>query len=346
MIKKFCIRILLVVAPFFAVIPVVNYCVDPTNVYHSVEYADRIVDAMKSGRNVSNVTELNDRIFKRKIAEANGNSHFEYLVVGSSRVKTISSDGMEASLLNLGMNGGNIYDIITSYEICVENFISFDKIIVGLDYYTLTDNEDSRWEVNSKYFYDFVGKPAPPSNNNIMSKAAVVNLLSLSYFQKAVSTFLSGRFDLKLTDESCNDKLTYHNDGSLCYGIDDRQRLQREVDSIALAYPIDGYPVVLDELAGYLEMLVDKLEDDGKEIYFYFAPYHPVYYSRICKSKTIVENEHRLYEIAGKYGIKTIGSFDPNGIGCDSFGFYDATHPRKEVTDSIFRDFFIEESTD
>ena len=342
MLKGFCIKVLLVLFPVAAIISIVNYCVDPTNVYHSEEYADMIIKCFSASKNATNVMELNDRIYKRKLAEANRNSHVEYLVVGSSRVMTISSDIIGSNLLNLGMNSGNMYDLVTSYEICKENDITFDKIIIGLDYYSLANSDDDRWETNSKYFYHFLNEQDQPFHFN-MFYDVLVNLFSLSYFQKSISSSFSARDELKATDALCNDTRTYHIDGSMCYQSEIRHRSQIDIDAKAESYYVKDCTVVNEKLVGYFEMMLEDLNKKGIEIYFYFAPYHPIYYSRICQNETILDSDSRLHKIAEKYGVETIGSFDPNEVGCETSDFYDAAHPRTEKVNMIFQELFLKE---
>lgn len=82
--------------------------------------------------------------------------------------------------------------------------------------------------------------------------------------------------------------------------------------------------------------LIAKLKEDSVNILFFKGAYHPVFYSRICNIKGVVEGERFLDDYANKNHINIIGSYNPKDVSFDNSDFYDAAHARKESLDKLF----------
>ena len=335
--KMFCKKAFVVIFPIVVVVSIVNYCVDPAGIYHGEEYADKIIFGLQKMKNVTNVDCCcNQRIFKKKYAELCKNKHYNYLILGSSRVLEISENIIPAMLLNLGMFSSGIQDIIAMHEICAENKISYDTIIIGMDFYTLSYRNDASWKEIDEYFYRFIKK------NKLFhcNIEKIRNIFSVSYFQQAIN---KKRGNVEYVDFWCsqNEGLTFHTDGSACFPVSMRTRSEREVNHLARNNKLEIQNISSDNIE-YMELLIKDLISRNIKIYFFFAPYHPIYYYRLKKDKNAAENERLLHTIAERFGIDTIGSFDPEAGGFVCSDFYDATHPKTETIDRILKEYFAD----
>ena len=131
--KKFLIYILLVVAPVLLLIAGVNYWIDPANVLHS-SYVEKIIEGHKMSKNVTITgSNMDERSYKRRLAEINKSSHFEYIVLGSSPTMTLSEDIFTPSkLLNLSVSSCKLEDIMALLQICNDNDLTCDTLIIGI----------------------------------------------------------------------------------------------------------------------------------------------------------------------------------------------------------------------
>ncbi|MBR3946780.1 MAG: hypothetical protein IKJ56_06725 [Bacteroidales bacterium] len=341
--KRLFIRILIVIIPFLLIVPIINYCVDPADIYHGEESVNIIINGIRNGKNVVCRKNINDRIFKRKLLEINKNKHYNYMIFGSSRVKTISNEALGDCLLNLGVSACRFYDFLSFYEICKENNVKYDTIIIGLDYFTLGDIDRPQWKDNAKYYNRFIGKN--DSYRPYISKEKITNMLSFSYFQESLHTLKSRSIEnIYYTDSLINEATTYRVDGSKVY--DSYSREFTKTDSIAKIYSILDIYDIPQEHINLMETLIEKLKDEHIKVYFFFAPYHPIYYARLRNEKITTENERLLQIIAERYEVETIGSFDPKKGNYVSSDFYDATHPKAETVDRIFKEYFANKEKD
>ena len=122
--KKFIIYVLSIVIPIFGGIALVNYLVDPGHIYSS-SYIEDVVEGARRGLCVTNVGNMDERIFKKKLIEVYKGKEFDFLVIGSSRVMTISEDCLNGgTLLNLGVSGSKLEDMIALCQICKENEVT------------------------------------------------------------------------------------------------------------------------------------------------------------------------------------------------------------------------------
>lgn len=98
----------------------------------------------------------NDLIIKSEISEDrrtvyqlikhNQNSHFKYIVIGSSRVMQIGKFTGFKNTLNLGVSAANLIDIQSIYQLTKEFHLTCDTIIFDINPWTVCPSTENRYE--------------------------------------------------------------------------------------------------------------------------------------------------------------------------------------------------------
>ena len=341
--KKFIIYVLSIVIPIFGGMALVNYLVDPGHIYSS-SYIEDVVEGARRGLCVTNVGNMDERIFKKKLIEVYKGKEFDYLVIGSSRVMTISEDCLNGStLLNLGVSGSKLEDMIALYQICKENGVTFKNVIIGADPTLFNENDnDNRWESIGSYYYAYKGRKSIDTNFEFQI-TLIENLFSPSYFKSAVSdipTAFEGNAKIEYVKTFINDGGTKRPDGSIYYAKEYRENPQSWVDADATTcchgsfYNFDSFS---EERKSIFIEFVETLHNNGTNIIIWCCPYHPLFYKRALEMKGLPPSISFISEYAEEHGYKLIGSFNPEDLSLTNKDFYDGFHVRKEVVDKIIQ---------
>ena len=332
--RKFIVYVLCLFLPVYGCIAVTNYIVDPGNIY-SEDYVDKVIEGARKGLNVTNVEEMDHRIYKRKLAELYYGQTFDYLVLGSSRTMTISSESVCGKrIINMSVTQCTTEDLIALYEIIKECRINISNVILGVDPTLFNGTYHSnRWKSISEYYYKFFGKEKSESINY----AILENLLSISYFKTSLNCItkrISGELEMQYTMSLVNKHKTRRPDGSHYYGLKDHQKSQREIDEDAKSGEIQDYFLDFEELSqekiNEFESLIHSMQCDKPNVVFFLCPYHPVFYKRIININGINKGIDYIKYYAKKNNIKTIGEFDPRNLKIVNRDFYDKVHAKKE----------------
>lgn len=339
--KKFIIYVLAIIIPIFGGMAFVNYLVDPGHVYSS-SYIEDVVEGARRGLCVTNVGNMDERLFKKKLIEVYKGRSFDYLVIGSSRVMTISEDCLNsATLLNLGVSGSKLEDMIALYQICKENGIGFKNVIIGTDPTLFNANDDdSRWESIGGYYYAYKGT-GDINTESEFQKTLIQNLFSPSYFKsaiKAIPNALEGSVQIEYVKTYINEGGTKRPDGSIYYAKEYRETPQSSVDADAVTCchgSFRNFNSFSEDRKSIFTEFVETLHNNGANIIIWCCPYHPIFYKRALEMKGIPPSISFISEYAKESGFKIIGSFNPNDLGLSNKDFYDGFHVKKETVDGI-----------
>jgi len=337
--KNFLLYCIAILVPVFVGIPVVNYIVDPGHVY-SETYIDDVIEGLKQGKNVENVSDLNERVFKEKYIKSLYGKSFDYAIIGASRVMTISTEDFDScSIINLGMSGSKLEDLAAIYELCKENDIHYKNVIIDIEptYFNAGDN-DTRWKSLETYYNSFAGLSSSESDYSL-----ITNLFSASYFKSSLShipKLIKGTEEIRVVDTNVNEGATKIYDGSITYAKAFRERPQSLIDSEAATWmhgSFKNYNSLSIERIELFNKLINALRSDSVEITFFKGTYHPIFYKRITKSVGMQKAFNYIDEFAQKNNIPIISSFNPEDLGLKNTDFYDAAHARKEAVDKLFQ---------
>lgn len=335
--KKFILKLIIVLAPILLFVVSVNYFGDAANLF-SIGSEKKIADEIIKGNNVTNVYNYDERLLEKYLIN---NSNFcpDVLVIGSSRVMLInSSDFKKQTFLNNGVSGASIEDLLAIYQMYEQKKCLPKKIILGLDPWTLNiNNGQTRWStLNQEYFILY----NQLTNNNIVAKDEHINskylqLVSPSYFKGSFKKMCLVSSKPIATTTKINNTFTRLVDGSITYDLQYRSATPDEIEKRAIdfisddIYSIEKFDILSPEIRFLLEKFIEHLRSNHIEISFFLAPYHPKVYSFIAKSdkySKVVESENYFRDLGLKYGIKVIGSFNPNKLNMDNSYFYDGMH--------------------
>ena len=338
--KKFLIYILLVVAPVLLLIAGVNYWIDPANVLHS-SYVEKIIEGHKMSKNVTITgSNMDERSYKRRLAEINKSSHFEYIVLGSSPTMTLSEDIFTPSkLLNLSVSSCKLEDIMALLQICNDNDLTCDTLIIGIVPTYFNENDKGKnWEIYSKYYNEFNGE-----NGDLFEYSYFSNLFSISYFQESAASIpnklRNKTVEMNYVTTVINDNYTKRYDGSIYYPKSFREREQSVVDQECEKWTFDAYnnfSEISQNRVVMFEKAINRALKNSKLVIFYMCPMHPIFYDRLKNEIWMKQCEDYIKAFANNNNIKIIGHFNPACDGLKNTDFYDASHARNETVDTIF----------
>lgn len=343
--KRFLKYSLNILIPVFVGIPIVNYFVDPGHVY-SEEYIDRVVKGLCEGWNVTNVADINERILKEKHVKALKGNKYEYVVLGASKAMTIASEDLyHKEMINLAMSGAKLEDLLAIYELCKENNIKYNKIIIGIEPTLFNANDDDkRWKSLEGYYRRFIGNEG---GNSIGEEMLLVNnLFSASYFKSSILYLCKMEEGIEYSKSYKNEGATKRPDGSMYYARYNCDKLQTEIDEGATTWmhsSFMNYSIMSVKHVDLFERLIDSLRKDKVSILFFKIPYHPLFYKRHIKGhKTLAQANQYIDSLAFCHHIKIIGDYNPDKCGLKNTDFYDAVHARKESISRILKNNYIE----
>lgn len=356
--KRFLLYLSIVFIPICIGVPIVNYILDPGHIY-SIQYIDDVVEGAKKGLNVTNVSNMNERLYKKKLVEINKGKSFDYVIMGSSRLLTLSEDPFGgAKVLNLAVSGAKIEDMIALFQICRENDIHFDNIIIGTDPTLFNDSYmDSRWYSIAEYYYTFVNNSIADNTDMMLSGnnlqlmkqwMLIENLYSFTYFQtalKSIPNYIEGNQNVEYVKTYINEGGTKRPDGSIYYAKKYREKPQKEIDNTVKTFSHQAYLNFYHSSIKQEQMFASMIEAMQKEnkdsrIFFFCSPFHPSFYNKYKDVEGFREAMLYIYNYGKTNGITIVGSFNPDDVDFKNSDFYDAVHVRKESIDKLIKGYF------
>lgn len=329
--KRFIIKTSIFSIPLILLLVGVNYFGDAAKLYCSNKYEEKIVNILKDGKYVTNISNYNERIFQKKFIHSLDFTP-SMVVLGSSRSRSINSEMLQESLLiNNSVSGASMEDLIALFEIYKEVNRLPSKFIICIDPWMFNDNsEQTRWESISEYYYKFKNKPITSNNSWYLYR----QLFSLSYFQSSLKTIFDKTQQPIATLDKVNSTNTMLSDGSNVQGLEilntDKETVHSKVNSYLnkeYIYGLNNFNSISTDYLSDLYSLVEQLEKRVTEYSFFLSPYHPVVYNRIMSDYPLVlELEQILKKFSSNHGIKIQGSYDPGNLNMDESYFFDGMH--------------------
>ena len=338
--KKFIYKSLLFSILFIAIIMLVNYNGDAANLFKE-GFEKKIVSIITKKKNATNLSNFDRRILAREIVDASTKSP-EILILGSSRIMLINSSYFfNQTLINNGVTGASIQDIIAIYQMYKTKKILPRKIILGVDPWIFNiNNEQSEWLTLSKEYYSYYNK------ENIETKNIhkIKQLLSLAYFQSSYKNLFSNSLPLSV-NKRYNDTNTILYDGSLTYGKEYRENTQEVVNNKAKTflqngiYSLEKFDSISSDLSSEFQNFCNEILNNDIELNFFLTPYHPIVFKKIENEyKIVLEIENMIEEFAKKSNIKYAGSFSPKKSNLNETHFYDGMHLNEEGVKIILKE--------
>lgn len=338
--KKFILNIVLF--SLFSLIPIATVSIlgDASALFYKARFYGDLEENLKLMKLIEVTANHDERIFKKTLLEANAELKFDKVIFGSSRVMLVSSK----QSLNLGVSGASLEDILALYQILVEQKITMDTVLIGVDPW-LFYNADSRWKSIAKYYFDFKG-----SQDMRLGKHRLSQLLDPIYFQESLKN---------LVTNGINSPYIFHNEhpihhsgtlifprGHIEYGEKYRNATKSEVEEKIDAYlsPRNHYKLNADvnletDRIRLFENFISKLRVKGIVVCAIFPSYHPrVYFDLKNRYKVIEQTENIVREMDNFDCF--YGSYNPELSSINDDFFYDGMHLKEAGIRKILKNSY------
>lgn len=378
--RRFVLMVVGLTSLVLLLIAAVNVVADPGSIYLKKFLTrsefDLYASVLSSTTHGLKADGWNER--KMNVAKAKRAASVQCAVLGSSHVMYVSSHRRPSvtgdycrSLINMGVSGGSLEDVAISLQVMVSEETLPERVIIGIDPWTLHFDSDSRWREHEAIYGNalvtFGAEGAIRPRQPYWAKVTA-NLLNLEYLTESLALLrktgirtLVGQHVAKFRSDSqfAADKLRplvvesldYERGGEVAVTLPDgshmsaRSSLEHpEVPWFDRGYKItdgqvDPARAVMDPKAvALLVSMVRKVRASGVEIAFLLTPYHPNVWAA-AESRTVPvmrEVSAAVRDIGAREGIPVFGSFDPADVGCGPSEFFDYMHPRPTCLRRIF----------
>ena len=360
-----------------ALFSIINFFVDPENIYPKlfssdepesllVSYSNKLMQS-KYGILDEEFNILNER--ERKKALALFSKDTDCAIIGSSRIMQISSFRDEKSLnkhcksiINLGVPGSTLEDYFSFSNILLERKNTIRTIVFGIDHWSLKFEQDGRYPLLQSDLDKMRFRLKISKNFGASSTVSLVeNFINLQYLNLSLNKIFSKNKLKEDDEEDKRDEETFnyaknfnHNngisgtsvtlpDGSKIYSSEriDEQKIfnNKKWDGF------QNYKVREASDGGwYEERAVDdftnlvKLLKGKFNIIFIMTPYHPKVWELDQPAiDLMISIEDKIHLIAKDLNIKVIGSYNPIKIGCSKNEMFDSMHPKAKCLKKLER---------
>lgn len=328
--------------PILLLIGIFNYAVDPAYLFKPKVYEKGLADMLLNKRTITNVTNYNERIMQ-KFYIMGLQERKDLIVMGSSRAFLIGNTIFpNRNMFNSAVSGAVLEDDMAIYQMYRKKNLLPKTIILNLDPWMLNkNNSEMRWQFLAPEFSELariIGVDAGPVSN--IEFRQYIELFSPSYLQSAIRVFKkTGRY-FTGDPEQADDKLVKYPDGTIRYHDVAKTRSVEVVRAMAQAYEQFNVPYHLryfDKLdtkaMENLEKFIKLIKADGVNLVIFLPAYHPIAYDILMKdqfNRNIMKAQEFYKDLAKRYDIEVVGSYNPSDDGLLETDFYDAMHLRPE----------------
>ena len=348
--KKFLIKVVLVLLPVLLLIVGVNYFGDAANLF-SNNYEYKIAKGMLAGKNVTNTFNYDERLLQRLLINQD-QSCPDVVVLGSSRVMLVHSGYFPGQkLFNNSVSAATVEDIMAIFSMYDEKQCYPKELVIGIDPHTFTENVGkSRWKTLEKEYNTIIQKlsgKASDVDGDEKEESKYWQLVSLSYFTSSIKKLMHNPGEPVITDNPVNDAaITHHPDGSITYDKKYREPTPARVEAKAaeyqnsLRYGIKTNTELSPDIKDIFEKLIVYLKSKNCKVTLVVPPLHPKVFDYISKNpyyQQLKSTEQFCRTMSSKHNnVQVLGAFDPGLLGMDETYFYDGNHCNVKGIDALF----------
>jgi len=276
---------------------------------------------------------IDERIFiKNRVKYENRDR--EAIVIGSSRLMQVRSQGNNFDLLNLSVSSATVEDLLSIWELSSNKF-NPAYVFLGADPWIFNANSaHSRWKSLAAEYSIALSKLAIAKDVVDSERTSPSNLNSVVVkFYESVN-----QSRIRALDDTPSLVGKIRKDGSRVYTLAEFSRSHEEVERLALNYNyrIPNYQYS-NEVRHILEKFLSELKAQNRKVVLVLSPYHPSLYELMRRQDiNFSEIESIFKEIAMIYGVELIGSYNPTRVGCSSEEFFDGIHPKDKCMEKVF----------
>jgi hypothetical protein len=314
----------------------------------------------------------NEREMKHALARQAG--AFDCVVIGSSRSLQVSTLRKPSSvarscerLLNLGVSGAAIEDVLVYSRVVLDAWQMPERMYLALDPWMLQLGKDARYGVFEEDYRAMLDELETRGAGGVSYRERLaMNLLNAEYFRASAEVLWESGFDLgpreaeghawRADDESAfrsvpafdfshgYERPVWLADGSFAYSTAQLEAKLRRVRALKtggggykLGNDVTGSDAIDDDTVELVAKLITLLGKRGIEVSILLMPYHPTVFEGAADGPlhTIVAVEERLRQLAANHGVAMYGSYDPRRLGCSPEWFHDDMHPSKACVDRV-----------
>lgn len=279
----------------------------------------------------------NDLVIKSEISEDrrtvyqlikhNQNSHFKYIVIGSSRVMQIGKFTGFKNTLNLGVSAANLTDIQSVYQLTKEFHLSCDTIIFDVNPWTVCPSIENRYEqfiltkniqkaISDITHFNFTFEEFKESF--IPSKKP--------YFKASESAIVNPNHFIRFSDGSIKQKTLGPNlkAGRVDFFCKDFYLLK------------NFQKINVSQVQEYLNLVTDASKNQN--VIIFIPPFHP-------KFQVKNKNDIRVQNLALLNGfihqgapktVRIVGNFNPLSLNLTDSNFVDGLHLNEKTVSQLF----------
>lgn len=345
--KYFLIRIISYCLPLFIVLVSVNYFGDAAHIFNA-NYEMKMVDIICQGKNVTNISNYDERSFQRLLINKLKTCP-EVIIVGSSTTMLINSDSFNKKIFfNNSVSGASIEDIVGIYQLYVSRSFIPRKIVIGIDPWTFNEqNKLTRWKTLKSEYQRFIRRNGFKPTYSIKNfNTNYYELISPSYFQSSLKNLIYNINNINsigITANKLNAGNTVLNDGSLVYGKVYREapsdQIMEKVNNYIQGdiYSIEKFDRLSPRIMEVFNKFIEELVSLNIEVVFFLPPYHPKVFEKIRSGyPSVIDSENFIRKLASGKNIKVLGSFNPIIAGVGNSDFYDGMHCNESGIAKIF----------
>jgi hypothetical protein len=339
--KRLLFNLFLIIAPIVLLVVMVNYFVDPANIFSGTTYVSGISDILVKGHNVDNVSNYDERAMQEQMIRKLPYRP-DVVVLGSSRVMELGSDFFPGKkVLNCGVSHANIHDIIALTGLLDSLHKLPGEMLINVDPHLICQGGTAEWQTLQYYHTYMMNKwhlgEDVGRRSLLLEKLGA--LISFDYFEKSL-TFLIQHKSKNFRDVGTERPAIYgrFSDGTVCYSASYANPDTIKVAGDARA--VGGREIVaLDPgKCQLLSKLVDYLMSQRVKVVLVMLPYHHEYYQAMNQRfGNVFSSYDTLYrQFARAKTIPIRGGFDATGLGIPLDEFYDSWHCSKEAIKKVY----------
>lgn len=341
--KRFWMRVFLFAPILFALI-VVNYVVDPGNLFDQENQGERIANRLIQGGYVANALYCDNGIWHRDYIERM--SKPQVVVFGSSRSANLHADVFQTnSFLNASVGNARLGDLMALYNMLRRTGKKPTQLMIAVDPWMIESSGDwMRWNSMREDFLSLAEKMHWRVDWNARLSLTLpveyLELVSPAYSQKAIALLFQTQRNFKcfpIDTAYSNVEVTW-SDGSMSWSGEKsdpalrvnsaRFKAEQTVKSESL---LESQRIntpntrAIDQFKQFIELI----KGDQVTVTLLLIPYHPLAYQGLTRggeASWLVSAQRAFTQIATETKIQLIGSYDPVDCRLAEESFFDALH--------------------
>lgn len=171
--------------------------------------------------------------------------------------------------------------------------------------------------------------------------------LSLPLLKANIERYLAAPVKPKVSDLEGHPTLdTLLPDGSIIWSTIHQQAFTQgrsRTEALSHAYGLRENPPKIDPLGlRSVDAMLAYLVERGVEVYLAHPPFNPIFWDAVQGSpyaEALEEIEQTTQDLADKYGLEVIGSFNPSDVGCTEDMYIDGEHSNTECLGKVIHQF-------